>query len=137
MRYWLVKQEPGAFSWTAFVAEGCTAWTGVRSFQARNHLRSMEKNDLVLFYHSVTDKCVVGLACVEKAAYPDPTAEDGDWSCVDIVPVRAFPKHVSLDQIKSDPLLRELPLVRQARLSVMPIEGTQFARICKLGQVDL
>ena len=90
MPYWLVKQEPEAYSWATFAQEGRTAWTGVRNFQARNNLRQMKKGDLVLFYHSVSEKQVVGLARVAREAYPDPTATEGDWSCVDLVPVKLF-----------------------------------------------
>ena len=84
-QFWLVKQEPQAYSWSAFVADGRTAWTGVRNFQARNNLRAMAPGDLVLFYHSVSEKQVVGIARVERAAYPDATAQEGDWVCVDWV----------------------------------------------------
>ena len=90
MQHWLVKQEPTAYSWADFVKDGRAAWTGVRNFQARNNLRAMKKGDWVLYYHSVTEKQVVGLARVERAAYPDPTAREGDWSCVDLVPVKAL-----------------------------------------------
>src|SRR5215813_2837652 len=100
--YWLVKQEPEAYSWQTFLKEKRTAWTGVRNFQARNNLRAMAKGDLVLFYHSVSDKCVVGVASVEKEHYPDPTAKEGDWVVVDLVPVKTLKKPVSLDEIKSD-----------------------------------
>ena len=88
MQYWLVKQEPEAYSWDDLVKDGRTAWTGVRNFTARNNLRAMKKGDLVLFYHSVTEKQVVGIARVEKEAHPDPTATEGDWSCVTLAPVK-------------------------------------------------
>src|SRR5215472_17658636 len=100
MQYWLVKQEPEDYSWADLVKDGRTAWTGVRNFQARNNLRAMKKGDRVLFYHSVSEKQVVGIARVEKEAYPDPTASEGDWVCVDLVPVNALRKPVSLDIIK-------------------------------------
>src|SRR5579859_1717933 len=93
--YWLVKQEPETYSWTMFVEEGRAAWTGVRNFQARNNLRAMKKGDTVFYYHSVSEKQVVGLARVVKEAYPDPTAEEGDWSAVDLAPVKALPKPVT------------------------------------------
>src|SRR5881396_65112 len=102
---WLVKQEPESYSWETFVREGRTAWTGVRNFQARNHLRAMKQGDLVLFYHSVTEKQVVGLARLDKEAYPDPTAKEGEWSCVDLVPVKTLKKPVSLETIKADKIL--------------------------------
>jgi len=137
MQYWLVKQEPEAYSWANFVRDGGTAWTGVRNFLARNHLRSMKRGDLVLFYHSVSEKQVVGCARLAREAYPDPTAKEGDWSAVDLRPVRPMEKPVSLAQIKADAGLRELPLVKQGRLSVMPLSETQFQRILKLGATSL
>src|SRR6267154_1231865 len=111
MQYWVVKQEPESYSWAAFVKDGKTAWTGVRNFQARNNLRAMKKGDLVLFYHSVTDKQVVGIARVEKEAYPDPTATEGEWSAVDLSPVKGLNKPVSLSTIKTNKVLKDMPLV--------------------------
>src|SRR6266404_9626514 len=134
MQYWVVKQEPEAYSWAAFVKDGGTAWTGVRNFQARNNLRAMKKGDLVLYYHSVSDKQVVGLARVAKEAYPDATAKEGDWSCVDLAPLKPLEAPVSLETIKSDKALADLPLVRQGRLSVQPLTKLQFQRILKLGK---
>ena len=132
MNYWLVKSEPAAYSWAAFVKDGKAAWTGVRNFQARNNLRAMKKGDTVCFYHSVTDKQIVGLARVAKEFYPDATAEEGDWSCVDLVPVKPLAQPVSLETIKADKLLREMPLVKQSRLSVTPLAEAQFQRLCEL-----
>lgn len=132
MQHWLVKQEPEAYSWTMLVKDRRTAWTGVRNFQARNNLRAMRKGDLVLFYHSVTEKQVVGLARVTREAYPDPTVTEGDWSCVDLAPVKELKAPVRLDTIKADKVLAEIPLVRQGRLSVMPLTQAQFERILKL-----
>jgi predicted RNA-binding protein with PUA-like domain len=132
-QFWLVKSEPDAYAWSQLVADGRTAWTGVRNFQARNHLRAMRTGDLVLYYHSVTGKEVVGLAKVAKEAYPDPTAKEGDWSCIDIVPFKPFTKPVSLDQIKAEPALAEIKLLRQSRLSVMPVTKGEFDRLLKLG----
>ena len=132
--FWLVKSEPASYAWSVFVKDGRAAWTGVRSFQARNNLRAMRKGDLAAFYHSVTGKEVVGLARVEQEAYADPTAEDGDWSCVDLVPVKAFKKPVSLEAIKADQMLADLPLVKQSRLSVTPLTAAQFERLLKLGE---
>src|SRR5262245_40988502 len=100
--YWMVKQEPEAYSWDTFVKEGSTAWTGVRNFQARNNLRAMKKGDMVFFYHSVSDKQVVGLARVAKEHFPDKTAEEGDWSAVELQPVKKLPRPVSLDEMKAD-----------------------------------
>lgn len=129
---WLVKQEPEAYSWATFVRDGRTAWTGVRNFQARNNLRAMRRGDPVLYYHSVSEKQIVGWARVEKEAYPDPTAGEGDWSCVDLVPVKALRIPVTLEAIKADPLVREIPLVRQSRLSVTPLSEAQFRRLLEL-----
>src|SRR5580698_943538 len=120
MNYWLVKSEPEAYSWSQLVKDGRTAWTGVRNYAARNNLRAMKKGDLVFFYHSVEEKSAVGLARVEKEAYSDPTADEGDWSAVDLVPVKALVKPVTLAQIKADKILCEMPLVRIGRLSVSP-----------------
>jgi predicted RNA-binding protein with PUA-like domain len=134
MQYWLVKQEPEAYAWSALVKDSRTAWTGVRNFQARNNLRAMKKDDLVLYYHSVSDKQVVGIARVAREAYPDPTAKEGDWSCVDLVPAKALEAPVSLEAIKSDKTLADMLLVRQGRLSVQPVTKTQFQRILKFGK---
>lgn len=131
--HWLVKSEPAAYSWTTFVQDGRAVWTGVRNFQARNHLRAMRRGDLVLFYHSVTGKQVVGLARVEKEFYPDPTADEGDWSVVDLVPVKPLVRPVTLDAIKADAVLREIPLVKQSRLSVSPLTAAQFQKLLTLG----
>lgn len=131
-QYWLVKQEPAAYPWSRFVAEGRTAWTGVRNFQARNNLRAMARGDAVLYYHSVTGKSVVGIARVEREAYPDPTAPGEDWSCVDLVPVKALKTPVPLDQLKADPITRSMALLRQSRLSVTPLTGAEYARVLEL-----
>lgn len=133
-QYWLVKQEPEAYAWSRFVTDGRTAWTGVRNFQARNNLRAMKTGDRVLYYHSVTDKSVVGIAQVEREAYPDPTADEGDWVCVDLVPVKPLRQSVSLEQLKADSLTKNLPLIRQSRLSVTPLSPDEFARILELGR---
>jgi predicted RNA-binding protein with PUA-like domain len=130
--YWLVKQEPEGYSWQTLVKEKHTAWTGVRNFQARNNLRAMKKGDAVLFYHSGEEKQVVGIAEVAREAYPDPSADEGDWSCVDIAPVKALKTPVTLHTIKSDKRLSNIALVRQSRLSVMPLAGEHFNRIVEL-----
>ena len=137
MNHWLVKQEPEAYSWQDFLKDGKTSWTGVRNFQARNNLRAMKRGDFVFFYHSVSDKQVVGLAKVEKEAYPDATADEGDWSCVDLVPVKTLNKAVSLEEIKSDKVLKEIPLVKQSRLSVTPLTDVQFKQLLKLSETKL
>ncbi|MHC1765841.1 MAG: EVE domain-containing protein [Verrucomicrobiia bacterium] len=134
--HWLVKQEPSAYSWDTFVREGGTEWTGVRNFAARNHLRAMKSGDLVLFYHSGDAKEVVGLARVEKEAYPDPTATEGDWSAVDLTPVKPLKSAVSLQTIKADPELKEMPILRQTRLSVTPVSAAQFKHILTLASTS-
>jgi predicted RNA-binding protein with PUA-like domain len=133
MNYWLVKSEPDAYAWATFVKDGRTAWTGVRSFPARLHLRAMKKGDTVFFYHSNEGKEVVGVAQVVKGAYVDPTAEEGDWSCVDLKPLKPLAKPVTLEQIKADSLLKDMALVKQSRLSVMPVTSAQANRLLKLG----
>jgi predicted RNA-binding protein with PUA-like domain len=135
--FWLVKQEPEAYSWQTFQKEGRVVWTGVRNFQARNNLRAMKKGDLVCFYHSVSEKQIVGIAKVDKEYYPDPTAEEGDWSVVELVPFKPLRTPVSLETIKADKSLKEMLLVRQSRLSVTPLTGDQFARILELGETKI
>jgi predicted RNA-binding protein with PUA-like domain len=135
--YWLVKQEPAAYSWQTFLKEKRAAWTGVRNFQARNNLRAMAKGDVVLFYHSVSDKQVVGIARVAKESYPDPTAEEGDWVAVDLVPIKSLKAPVALEQIKKDNLLKQMLLVRQSRLSVTPLTETEFERILELAETSV
>lgn len=132
-QYWLAKSEPKSYSWSDLVKDGSTAWTGIRNYQARNNLRAMKKGDQVLIYHSVTDKQIVGLAKVAREAYSDPTAKEGDWSAVDLAPVRPLKKPVTLDQIKVDPSLKEMLLVRNSRISLSPVTEGQFSRILRLG----
>lgn len=134
MKYWLVKQEPTAYSWDDFVRDGKTAWTGVRNFQARNNLRAMTKGDTVLFYHSVVGKSVMGEALVDREAYPDPTAKDGDWICVDLKPAAPLKRPVTLDQIKASKALATFPLIRQSRLSVMPVTAAEYRAILALAK---
>ena len=133
--HWLVKSEPSAYSWDDLVRDGKTAWTGVRNFQARNNLRGMKKGDLVLFYQSVTDPSVMGITKVVKEAYPDPTAKEGDWSCVELEKGKPLPSPVTLASIKSDKPLADIALIKQSRLSVMPITPKEYERILKLGDV--
>ena len=130
--FWLVKQEPQAYPFSALEKDGCTAWTGVRNYQARNNLRAMKPGEMVFFYHSGDQKSVVGLATVAKAAYADPTASEGDWSCVDLAAVKSFPQPVSLAQVKADANLREMPLVKNSRLSVSPVSASQARRLMAL-----
>jgi predicted RNA-binding protein with PUA-like domain len=134
MNYWLVKQEPEDYSWSDFVKDGKTAWTGVRSFPARKNLRGMQVDDAVFFYHSGDARSIVGLARVAREAYPDPTAGDEDWSAVDLAPVKPLAAAVALSQIKADKILREMALVKQSRLSVMPVTPEQFRRLLALSE---
>lgn len=127
--FWLVKQEPSAYSWSDFISEGETAWTGVRNYTARNNLRKMHKDDEVLFYHSGEEKAVVGVARVTRPAYPDPTAKEGDWSAVDLAPIKSLRRPVLLREIKATSRLKHIALVRQSRLSVMPLAGPEFRAI--------
>jgi predicted RNA-binding protein with PUA-like domain len=132
--FWLVKQEPSSYSWSDFVADGETSWTGVRNFAARNNLRKMQKGDEVFFYHSGDEKAVVGIAKVVRIAHPDTTADEGDWSTVDLVPVKPVAKAVTLREIKSNPRLKGILLVRQSRLSVMPLAEPEFREIESMGR---
>jgi predicted RNA-binding protein with PUA-like domain len=131
--YWLVKQEPETYSWSDFVGDGKTDWSGVRNYQARNNLREMRTGDRVLFYHSGKDKAVVGLAEVVKSAYPDPTADDEQWVAVDLKPVRALKNPVPLAAIRYDKRLSQLPLIRQSQLSVMSLTKDEFEIIVATG----
>jgi predicted RNA-binding protein with PUA-like domain len=131
--FWLVKQEPSSYSWSDFVAEGETSWTGVRNFAARNNLRRMQKGDEVLFYHSGEEKAVIGIAKVTRVAYPDPSAKEGDWSTVDLAAIKPMRLPVTLREIKANSQLKGVALVRQSRLSVMPLGEAEFREIAKMG----
>jgi predicted RNA-binding protein with PUA-like domain len=131
--FWLVKQEPSSYSWSDFVADGKTSWTGVRNFAARNNLRKMRPGDEALFYHSGEEKAVVGIAKVVRPAYPDATAEEGDWSTVDLAADKPLPRPVTLREIKSNSRLKGIPLIRQSRLSVMPLAEPEFREIVNMG----
>jgi predicted RNA-binding protein with PUA-like domain len=133
--FWLVKQEPSSYSWSDFIAEGETSWTGVRNYAARNNLRRMRKGDEVLFYHSGEEKAVVGIATVGKTAYPDPTKKEEDWSAVDLAPLRPVRRPVTLRQIKDDPRLKNIQLVRQSRLSVVSLTSEEFRAIVRMGSL--
>ncbi|MES2448360.1 MAG: EVE domain-containing protein [Bacteroidota bacterium] len=133
MKHWLVKSEPFKYSWDKFNEDGRTFWDGVRNYQARNNLREMKEGDLVLFYHSNEGKNVVGISKVVKEAYQDPTTDDKNWVVVDLVPVQALDKPVSLEQIKAEESLKDISLVRQGRLSVMPLKATEFDKILEMG----
>lgn len=132
-QYWLVKSEPEAYAWTDLVKDQQTAWTGVRNFQARIHLNAMKPGDRVLFYESVTTKAIVGIAEVTKPAFPDTTADEPGWVAVQIKAVSPLAQPVTLAQIKADPTLSEIPLLRQSRLSVMPLTRPVFKHLIKLG----
>lgn len=132
INHWLVKSEPDAFSWSDCVRDGRCRWDGVRNYQARNNLRTMRAGDLVLFYHSVTGKEIVGIMRVTREAYPDPTAREGDWSCVEMEPVKPLRQPVTLEVIKTVPELANLPLLRHSRLSVMPVSAPEFEAILRL-----
>lgn len=134
-KYWLVKSEPVKYSFDTFMRDKKTMWDGVRNYQARNHLRSMQVNDEVLFYHSNEGKAIVGLAQVLKTAYPDPTAKEGDWSVVDLGVVKPFVKDVTLEQIKNHSKLQDLALVKQSRLSVMPVSDRHFKILLQMGEI--
>jgi predicted RNA-binding protein with PUA-like domain len=133
MQHWLVKSEPFKYSWDQFEEDKQTFWDGVRNYQARNNLREMKKGDLVLWYHSNEGKEVVGIAKVAKTAYQDPTTEDPNWVVVDLKPFKKLKKSVTLEQIKAHPLLQEIGLVRQGRLSVMGLSAAEFDIILELG----
>ncbi|HYJ04272.1 MAG TPA: EVE domain-containing protein [Chthoniobacterales bacterium] len=131
-KFWLVKQEPTAYSWADLVKDGKTQWTGVRNYTARNNLRTMEKGDAVFFYHSVVGKEIMGIARVTREAYPDPTATEDDWSAVDLAPEKPLPRPVTLDEIKRNPKLKEMALLRLSRLSVQPVTSAQFDEILRM-----
>jgi predicted RNA-binding protein with PUA-like domain len=132
MRHWLVKSEPDAFSWDQQVANGVEPWTGVRNATAARNLREMAPGDRAFFYHSNIGKEIVGVVEVVRTAYPDPTDETGRWVCVDVKALGPVPRKVTLAEIKADPRLAELALVRQSRLSVMPVGAEHWAILCDL-----
>jgi len=133
MAYWLVKSEPSSYSWEQLVKDRRTFWSGVRNFQASSNLKAMKNGDRAFFYHSGEDKAVVGIAEIVKEYYPDHTDESGKFGMVDVIPVAALPKPVTLAQIKAEPKLKDLALVRQSRLSVMPIDEKSWKLICAMG----
>ncbi len=137
MNYWLVKSEPDVYSYEQLTTDGRTRWDGVRNYQARNNLRAMAVGDICLYYHSNIGLAVVGLARVATAHFPDPTAEKGDWSAVELEPVKPFNRAVTLAEIKAHPALQELLLVRNGRLSVMPVTSDEFSTLLALGETQL
>ena len=137
MNYWLVKSEPDVYSYDQLVKEGRGQWDGVRNYQARNNLRAMKEGDLCFFYHSNIGLEVVAIAEVVREHYPDPTATKGDWSCVQLAPLKPLVRAVSLAEIKANPALQDLLLVRNARLSVMPVSSDEFFTILSMGETEL
>jgi predicted RNA-binding protein with PUA-like domain len=133
-KFWLVKQEPSAYSWADLVKDGKTQWTGVRNYTARNNLREMKKGDAVFFYHSVVGKEIMGIARIVREAYPDPTAKEGDWSAVDLAPEKALARPVTLEEIKQNSKLKEMALLRLSRLSVQPVTSAQFEEIVRMAR---
>ena len=134
MQYWLVKSEPDAFSWEQQVANGIEPWTGVRSHQAKNNLAAMKRRDRALFYHSNVGKEIVGIVEVVREAYPDPSADGGDWVCVDMKAVSPLKRPVTLAEIKADPALAEMALTRYSRLSVGPVTQDEWDHILALSK---
>lgn len=132
MHYWLVKSEPYKYSWEQFVKDKRTFWDGVRNYQARNNLKAMEKGDQALFYHSNEGLEIVGIAQVVKESYQDPTTDDDRWVAVDLKPLKALKRPVSLAEIKNDPRLKAMKLVRQGRLSVSPVTEDEFNAVLDL-----
>ena len=132
MKYWLLKSEPDAWSWDNQVKEGASMWDGVRNYQARNNLKEMKKNDLCFFYHSVTERSIIGIVKVVKEYYPDPTDKTGRFVVVDVKATKKLKNPVSLDQIKENNKLKDIALVKQSRLSVMPLKKTEWDIIIKM-----
>ncbi len=135
--YWLMKTEPGAFSYDDLERDGWTHWDGVRNYQAKNNMAAMKVGDLALIYHSVTEKAVVGIGKITREAYPDPTDDTGKWIVVRVEPLQRLKLPVTLDAVKAVPELATIPLVRQGRLSVMALSEADFNRILALGKTKL
>lgn len=135
MKYWLIKSEPFKYSWEQFCTDKKTNWDGVRNYAARNNLRAMKKGDLCLFYHSNEGMCIVGIAKVTKEHFPDPTANEGDWSSVEVRPWKKLNEPVTLATIKNDPVLSKMEMIRLNRLSVTQVKQEEFDRILLLGKV--
>ena len=133
MNYWLIKSEPSTYSWEKLLKEGKAVWDGVRNYAARKNLRTMKKGDEVFFYHSNDGLCVVGIAKVTKEAYQDPTTKE-DWSAVDIAPHKSLKRSVSLAEMKFEKSLRDIYLIRQGRLSVMPLKKEEFDKIFEMSE---
>lgn len=137
-RHWLLKTEAETWSWEQQVARGAKGeqWNGVRNFQARNNMRAMQKGDLAFFYHSGSERSVVGVVRVSATVHPDPDDDSGTWECVDVVAVKPLPRPVTLEEIKSAPALADMVLVRNSRLSVQPVTAEQWAEVCRMGGLD-
>ncbi len=133
MNYWLVKSEPFKYSWDQFVKDKKTFWDGVRNYAARNNLRAMAKGDQVFFYHSNEGLAIVGIAEVVKEAYQDPTTEDPNWVVVELKPVKALPTPVTLAEIKAEPMLAEMQIVKLSRLSVSAVTPAEYKKVLKMG----
>lgn len=133
MNYWLVKSEPFKYSWDQFVKDKKTFWDGVRNYAARNNLRAMAKGDQVFFYHSNEGLAIVGIAEVVKEAYQDPTTEDPNWVVVELKPVKALPTPVTLAEIKAEPMLAEMQIVKLSRLSVSAVTAAEYKKVLKMG----
>lgn len=133
MNYWMVKQEPGSYSFDDFVKDKKTEWTGVRNYQARNFLRDMKKGDEVLFYHSGDERAVVGFASVSKPAFPDPTADDDTWIAVELKAGKKLRNPVTLAQVKAEPKLANILLVKNGRISVMSLAKDEYEQIVRMG----
>tara|TARA_Y100001968_G_C18955546_1_gene525199 strand:- start:89 stop:502 length:414 start_codon:yes stop_codon:yes gene_type:complete len=134
MAYWLMKSEPGAWSWEDQVKDGTAEWDGVRNHQASNNMKAMKKGDKAFFYHSVNEKRIVGIVTISKEYYPDPTDKLGRFGMVDVKALRPFKKPVTLADVKGEPQLENLALVRQSRLSIMPISDDEWQLICAMGE---
>jgi predicted RNA-binding protein with PUA-like domain len=137
MNFWLVKQEPTKYSWDQLVKDKETYWDGVRNYQARNNLQSMKKGDLVLFYHSVVGKEIMGMAKITREAYPDPTTDDKRWVVVNLKPVKPLKQTVTLEDIKAHPDLKNIALIKQSRLSVMPLTKAEFKTVIGIGNTSV
>ena len=133
-RYWLIKSEPEAYSFDRLVKEGSTLWDGVRNYRARNNLQAMKEGEEAFFYHSVSDKQIVGIVRIAKAGLADPRDDSGTWAAVEIEPVRKFDKPVSLAAVKAEPALTEIELLRQSRLSVAEIRPEEWDIVCRMGE---
>ncbi len=137
MNFWLIKQEPSKYSWGEFLKDKSTYWEGVRNYQARNNLAAMKKGDLAFFYHSVVGKEIKGVAKITREAYPDPTTDDERWVVVDLKPVKTLKIPVTLEDIKGHNKLGDIALIKQSRLSVMPIKSAEFKIILKMGGITI